>query len=52
MFMFGRKCATAVWLDDIVSVQAAPCAVQSALQAVNVAVPVGDAVIITLVPWL
>jgi hypothetical protein len=52
MFMFGRKCATAVWSDDMVSVQAAPCAVQSALQAVNVAVPAGDAVIFTLVPWL
>jgi hypothetical protein len=52
MFMFGRKCATAVWSDDIASVQAAPCPVQSALQAVNVAVPVGDAVIFTLVPWL
>src|SRR3954469_18411253 len=37
MFMFGRKCATAVWSDDIASVQAAPCPVQSALQAVNVA---------------
>ena len=44
MFMLGRKWAAAVRLDDMVSVQAAPCPVQSALQAVNVAVPVGDAV--------
>jgi len=52
MFMFGRKCATAVWSDDMARVQAAPCPVQSALQAVNVAVPVAAAVIFTLVPWL
>ena len=52
MFRFGRKCATAAWLDDMVSVQVAPCPVQSPLQAANVAVPVGASAIITLVPWL
>ena len=52
MFMFGRKCATVEWLDDIVSVQVAPCPVQSPLQPVNVPVPLGAAVIFTLVPWL
>src|SRR5215831_11888301 len=31
MFLFGRKCATAVWSADMVSVHVAPCPAQSPL---------------------